>query len=87
MAFRCFDSEAKKIRASVTNRDDCIDDDWVIVFLDTFNEKRRAFSFFANPLGIQIDAIRTEEGGNDMMDTSWDAVYYSDGKIDGRATP
>lgn len=83
MAFRCFDSEAKKIRASVTNRDDCIDDDWVIVFLDTFNEKRRAFSFFANPLGIQIDAIRTEEGGNDMMDTSWDAVYYSDGKIDG----
>jgi hypothetical protein len=81
-AFRCYDTESKKIRASVTNRDGCIDDDWIIVFLDTFNEKRRAFSFFVNPIGVQIDAIRTEEGGSDKMDLSWDTVFYSTGKID-----
>lgn len=80
-AFRCYDSEPKKIRASVTNRDGCIDDDWIAVFLDTFNEKRRAFAFLINPLGIQIDCIRTEEGGSDNMDLSWDTVFYSNGKI------
>jgi hypothetical protein len=82
IAFRCYDEERKKIRASITNRDNIIDDDWVAVFLDTFDEKRRAFSFILNPLGIQLDAIRTEEGGNDRMDASWDTVFYSDGKID-----
>jgi len=81
-AFRCHDSEPSKIRASVTNRDGCIDDDWILVFLDTFNEKRRAFSFIINPLGIQFDCIRTEEGGSDRMDQSWDTVFSSDGRID-----
>jgi hypothetical protein len=82
IAFLCSDSEPEKIRASITNRDNIIDDDWVAVFVDTFNEKRRAFSFIINPLGVQFDAIRTEEGGNDRMDESWDAVFYSDGKMD-----
>jgi len=81
-AFRCYDSEPKKIRASVTNRDNAIDDDWIVIFLDTFNEKRRAFTFFVNPIGVQIDAIRVEEGGNDNMDSTWDTVFFSDGKID-----
>lgn len=82
LAFRCYDSETSKIRASVTSRDNCIDDDWVVVFLDTFNEKRRAFSFIINPIGVQMDMMRIEEGGNDNMDTSWDTVFYSDGRID-----
>lgn len=81
-AFRCYDSNPKKIRASVTNRDNCFDDDWIAIFLDTFNEKRRAFSFIINPIGVQMDMIRVEEGGNDNMDSSWDTVFYSDGKID-----
>lgn len=82
VAFRCLESDRRKIRASITSRDNIIDDDWVAVFLDTFDEKRRAFAFLLNPLGIQLDAIRTEEGGNDRMDESWDTVFYSDGKID-----
>lgn len=81
-AFCCYDSEINKIRACVTNRDNCIDDDWVALFLDTFNEKRRAFSFIINPIGVQADMIRTEEGGSDNMDDSWDTVFYSEGKID-----
>jgi len=81
-AFRCFDSEPEKLRSTVTNRDNCIDDDWIAIFLDTFNEKRRAFSFIINPIGVQMDLIRTEEGGSDNMDASWDTVFYSDGKID-----
>jgi hypothetical protein len=81
-AFRCYDSYPKKLRATITNRDNIIDDDWIAVFIDTFNEKRRAFSFFINPRGVQMDLMRIEEGGNDNMDASWDTVFHSDGKID-----
>jgi hypothetical protein len=35
-----------------------------------------------NPLGIQIDCLRLENGGNANMDTSWDMVFESEGKID-----
>lgn len=82
-AFRCYDSDPKKIRATITNRDNIIDDDWIVVFIDTFNEKRRAFSFLINPRGVQMDLMRIEEGGNDNMDASWDTVFHSAGKIDG----
>ena len=81
IAFRCYDSEPQKIRASITNRDNLFDDDWVVIFLDTFNEKRRAFEFFINPVGVQGDAIRTEEGGNENESDSWDTAFYTDGKI------
>jgi hypothetical protein len=82
LAFRCFDSDAAKVRCSITSRDNIIDDDWILLMLDTFNEKRRAFSFFLNPAGIQIDAMRTEEGGSDNFDLSWDTVFDSAGTID-----
>ena len=82
VAVKCFDSQPNRIRASITNRDQCIEDDWVVVFLDTFNEKRRALSFLSNPLGVQMDCIRIEEGGSDNMDFSWDAAFTSGGRID-----
>jgi hypothetical protein len=82
VAFRAFDSQAPKVRCSVTKRDGCLEDDWVFIFLDTFNEKRRAFSFLLNPIGVQMDMIRVEEGGNDNMDGSWDTVFLSEGKVD-----
>jgi hypothetical protein len=82
VAFRGDDTEAGKIRASVTNRDNAMDDDWIVVFLDTFNEKRRASTFILNPIGVQNDFIRIEEGGNDNMDDSWDTAWESDGKVD-----
>jgi hypothetical protein len=82
IAFRCEDTDAGRLRASVTNRDGAMDDDWVIVFLDTFNEKRRAASFAVNPIGVQMDFVRVEEGGNDNMDPSWDTVWEAEGKVD-----
>jgi hypothetical protein len=82
LAFRAFDSQSSKVRCSITKRDGCMEDDWVFVMLDTFNEKRRAFSFLINPAGVQMDMMRVEEGGDDNMDDSWDTVFYSDGKID-----
>ncbi len=82
IAFRCYDTDPNKIRASITKRDNIMEDDWVLVFLDTYNEKRRAFTFIINPLGIPLDGMRIEEGGNDDIDGSWDTVFQSEGRVD-----
>ncbi len=50
------------IRATVADRDNLDADDRVTIYLDTFNDRRRAFFFTVNPLGAQEDGVRTEGG-------------------------
>src|SRR6266566_1235960 len=76
-AFHAYD-EPGKVRASVAKRDSIFDDDTVGLLLDTFNDKRRAYELFFNPLGIQQDGFLTE-GGND--DFSVDIVMESKGTL------
>ncbi len=64
-AFRCFD-EKDKIRATVAARDSVFGEDNVRIFLDTFNDERRAYVIGFNPLGIQADGIYTEGQGTDL---------------------
>lgn len=65
IAFRATD-EPDKIRATVAKRDNIFQDDYVGFFLDTFNDKRKAFEVFFNPLGIQADGMLTEGRGEDF---------------------
>lgn len=76
-AFKCWD-ERDKIRATVARRDQVFDEDNVRVWLDTYNDQRRAYILGFNPLGIQQDAIYTEGEGND---NSFDIVMESKGVI------
>src|ERR1041385_4452479 len=76
-AFHAFDDPAK-VRASVAKRDSIFDDDSIGLLLDTFNDKRRAYELFFNPLGVQQDGFLTE-GGND--DWSVDIVMESKGQV------
>jgi hypothetical protein len=48
------------VRATVADRDKIDQDDNVTLFLDTFLDRRRAFFFAVNPLGVQQDGVRTE---------------------------
>ena len=64
IAFKATD-EPDKVRATVAKRDNIFQDDYVGFFLDTFNDKRKAFEVFFNPLGIQGDGILTEGRGED----------------------
>ena len=59
-------------------------DDFVGVVLDTFNDERRAFEFFANPLGVQADMLMDDVSGNE--DSNWNAIWESAGRITERAT-
>jgi Domain of unknown function (DUF5916)/Carbohydrate family 9 binding domain-like len=79
VAFQAFDPNPKAIRAHLSDRDTAFSDDFVGVVLDTFNDNRRAFEFFVNPLGVQMDLIQDDTNGNE--DESWDAIWNSAGRI------
>jgi len=76
---RAFDPEPEKIRAYLSDRDEALHDDNIGLIIDTFNDENRAFAFFVNPLGIQVDEIMSN-GGSDE-DDSWDAIWISAGQI------
>ena len=82
LAFIASDPEPDKIRAFFRDRDFVWADDFVGVVIDTFNDERRAFEFFANALGVQTDAIYDDV--TEKEDTSWNAIWDSAGKINGK---
>jgi len=84
VAFRAHDPKPSDIRAHLMDRDDTdtlIQDDHVGVMIDTFNDERRAFQFRVNPLGVQADAVFSEQDG--VEDFSWDMMWSAVGRITG----
>lgn len=53
-------NEPGTVRATLSKRDNISNDDRITIYLDTFDDKRRAFFFGANALGVQLDGVRTE---------------------------
>jgi hypothetical protein len=82
IGFRAYDPHPHQIRAHLSDRDSILSDDIVAVFLDTFNDQNRAFAFFCNPLGVQMDEISSD--GGTIEDSSWDAIWDSAGHINNR---
>src|SRR5215203_3605508 len=78
VAFKCWD-EKDKIRATIAKRDEVTGEDNVRMWLDTYNDQRRAYVLAFNPLGIQQDGIYTEGQGADF---SVDIVMESKGVIE-----
>ena len=52
--------DVSTVRATVADRDEIGRDDRVTIYLDTFDDRRRAFLFAVNPLGAQADGVHTE---------------------------
>ncbi|HYO99473.1 MAG TPA: carbohydrate binding family 9 domain-containing protein, partial [Pyrinomonadaceae bacterium] len=70
--------EPDKVRASVARRDNVFGEDNVRIFLDTFNDQRKAYVLGFNPLGVQQDGVLTEGQGTDF---SVDIVMESKGML------
>ncbi|WP_444994151.1 DUF5916 domain-containing protein [Aliikangiella sp. IMCC44359] len=79
IAFEANDIKPELTRAYLSDRDNISASDLVGIKLDTFNDSRKAFQFKVNPLGIQADSIIDEQKGT--SDESWDAIWYSVGKL------
>ncbi|MFT5143984.1 MAG: hypothetical protein ACI80V_003110 [Rhodothermales bacterium] len=69
---RLFDTEPDKILATLGRRDGTNQADWFYASLDSYFDKKTAYTFGVNAAGVQFDGITT---GN--TDTSWDAVWQS----------
>jgi hypothetical protein len=72
------DRSPDQIRATLTRREGIENDDFVGIILDTFHDRRRAYLFIVNPLGVQLDGVTTE-GQDD--DYSFDALWQSEGRL------
>ncbi|MFN8579609.1 MAG: DUF5916 domain-containing protein [Gemmatimonadaceae bacterium] len=86
-------AEPGSVRATLSDRDKMFGDDYVGIFLSTFNDGRQALVFGANPLGVQGDGIVVESGrstssgfsgpsiGREPTDVSPDFVFQSKGHV------
>lgn len=79
LSFQSEDPDPAAIRAFLRDRDALWNDDFVGIELDTFDDQRRAYGFYVNPLGVQADLISEEATGNE--DTSWDGLWTSAARI------
>jgi hypothetical protein len=75
------------IRATVADRDNIDNDDHIVLEIDTFHDRRRAFFFGVNPLGVQSDGVRSEGSGQASslipgnVDQNPDFTWQSKGRI------
>ena len=51
------------VRATRANRDNIASEDQIQILLDTYNDRRIAFLFAVNPLGVQADGTRSDQFG------------------------
>ena len=84
------DRSPEAIRATVADRDNIDNDDHIVIDIDTFHDRRRAFFFGVNPLGAQSDGVRSEGAGQvsslipGSTDKSPDFAWESKGRITAR---
>lgn len=73
LAFKNLDPEPNKIVKRMSRRDG-FDGDWIEVNIDSYADKRTAFSFTCSVSGVKGDEYVSNNGEN--WDTSWDPIWY-----------
>jgi hypothetical protein len=82
-----YDRNPGAIRATHADRDKIDAEDNVTLYLDTFNDRRRAYFFTVNPLGVQQDGVRSEGGFTagslvgGLTDKNPDFIWESAGRL------
>jgi hypothetical protein len=78
VGIRAFDTEPEKIVERMSRRDG-FDGDWVEINIDSYNDKRTAFSFTASVSGVKGDEYISNNGD---FDSTWDPIWYLKTSID-----
>ncbi|WP_373521211.1 DUF5916 domain-containing protein, partial [Aquiflexum sp.] len=72
---RFYDSEPDQIKAFQRRRDQSLlTDDRFVFILDTYNDKRSAYYFEVNPLGLMSDALLRVSQGSRLI-PEWDGIW------------
>jgi len=79
VGIRAYDSDPDKIEMRLSRRDG-FQGDWVGIFIDSYHDKRSAFSFITTAAGVKADFFSSENGRNE--DESWNPIWYTKSNID-----
>ncbi len=79
LGVRCFDSIPSKIEKRLARRDN-FSGDWIEINIDSYNDKRTAFSFNVSAAGVKGDEFISQNGDN--WDASWNPIWYTATNID-----
>lgn len=79
VGIRAFDTEPHEIVKRMSRRDG-FDGDWVELNIDSYGDKRTAFSFTASVSGVKGDEYITNNG--DDWDSTWDPIWYLSTSVD-----
>lgn len=74
-AFECDDPEPRRIKTSVSRRDNIGADDWVGVSLDALGTGQLSYHMMVNPSGVQLDMLNSAAGNEDAsVDWLWQSA-------------
>jgi hypothetical protein len=72
IAVRAYDTDAARIVGILTRRDQRSPSDWIRIVVDSYFDRRSAYEFGVNPVGVKTDRYYFNDG---QSDDSWDAVW------------
>ncbi|WP_420458244.1 DUF5916 domain-containing protein [Neolewinella sp.] len=79
VAYRCLDSDPSRIEARMSRRDD-FPGDWVELNIDSYHDKRTAFSFTVSASAVKGDEFISNDGNN--WDSSWNPIWETRTQVD-----
>jgi hypothetical protein len=81
IAVEALDPEPARLVGIRTRRDEESPSDWIRVMIDSFHDRRSAFSFAVNPAGVKQDAYWfNDSNADDGWDAVWDVAVSRDGR-------
>jgi hypothetical protein len=72
VAVRAHDTDPDRIVGMLTRRDQRSPSDWIKIVVDSYFDRRSAYEFAVNPVGVKTDRYYFNDGASD---DSWDAVW------------
>ncbi len=79
VAVRAFDPEPSRIIGFLTRRDVGSSSDWIRVLIDSYRDRRTAYEFAVNPVGVKRDIYwYNDTNSDDSWDAVWDVVIARD---------
>ncbi|MDP4265274.1 MAG: DUF5916 domain-containing protein [Bacteroidota bacterium] len=81
IAYRCYDLAPDSIVKRMGRRDE-FPGDWVEINIDSYHDKRTAFSFTLSVSGVRGDEFVSNDGN--FWDASWNPIWFSKTHIDNK---
>jgi hypothetical protein len=79
VGIQAHDRQPESIVGLLTRRDEQSKSDWLVVSIDSFGDRRTAFSFWVNPAGVERDVYHYDDTAEDA---SWDAVWEGAARLE-----